>query len=372
MYLEGSDQHRGWFQSSLLLSLSSNGAPPYKTVLTHGFMVDEDREKISKSKQGQAAYDKPQTADVYVKKWGADVLRLWVASQDYRNDIVVSEKRIEKVGETYRILRNALRYQLSNLYDFDPAKHSMPDAQLTGLDRWILSEFARLEAELLPAYEAYEFHAVYQKLSQFAAVELSAIYHDAVKDRLYTDAANSPRRRSTQTALHRMVTQLCEMLSPILVFTADEAWEFVPGRSTDAPHVHLAKWSPTTLTRSETEETAWRRLFEIREHALPHLEKARQAKTIGKALDARLTLTGSNPILNDGQAHRESLRELLNVSQLEVQFAPTGGEPALNVHVAKAAGQKCERCWHWEEDIGRVAAHPTLCGRCVEAVSQQV
>jgi len=369
MYLEGSDQHRGWFQSSLLLSLAANGAPPYKTVLTHGFMVDEDREKISKSKQSQSAYDKPQTADAYVKKWGADVLRLWVASQDYRNDIIVSEKRIEKVGETYRILRNALRYQLSNLYDFDPVKHTVPDAALTGLDRWILGEFARLEAAVLPAYEAYEFHAVYQKLSQFAAVELSAVYHDAVKDRLYTDPAHSPRRRSTQTALHRMVTQLCQMLSPILAFTTDEAWEFVPGRPAHAPHVHLATWAPTTLTRSDAEQTAWRRLFEIRERVMPHLEKERQAKTIGKALDAWLTLTGSNPMLIDGKAHGEALRELLNVSQLEVHYAPANGEPTLNVTVAKAAGQKCERCWHWEEDVGRVAAHPTICGRCVEAVS---
>jgi isoleucyl-tRNA synthetase len=370
MYLEGSDQHRGWFQSSLLLSLAGNGAPPYKTVLTHGFMVDEDREKISKSKQSQGAYHKPQTAEAYVKKWGADVLRLWVASQDYRNDIIVSEKRIEKVGETYRILRNALRYQLSNLYDFDPAKHIVPDAALTGLDRWILGEFARLEAAVLPAYEAYEFHAVYQKLSQFAAVELSAIYHDAVKDRLYTDPANSPRRRSTQTALHRMVTQLCQMLSPILVFTTDEAWEFVPGRPANAPHVHLATWAPTTLVRSDAEQTAWRRLFEIRERVLPHLEKERQAKTIGKALDARVTLTGSDPMLIEGKAHGEALRELLNVSQLEVHVEPANGEPTLNVVVAKAAGQKCERCWHWEEDVGSVAEHPTICGRCVEAVSK--
>ena len=370
MYLEGSDQHRGWFQSSLLLSLAGNGAPPYKTVLTHGFMVDEDREKISKSNQGQAGYDKPQTSDTYVKKWGADVVRLWVASQDYRNDIVVSEKRIEKVGETYRILRNALRYQLSNLYDFDPTKHTVPDAQLTGLDRWILGEFAKLEAAVLPAYEAYEFHTVYQKLSQFAAVELSAIYHDAVKDRLYTDPANSPRRRSTQTALHRMVTQLCEMLSPILVFTTDEAWEFVPGRPANAPFVHLATWSPTTLSRSEAEQAAWTRLFEIRERVLPHLEKERQAKTIGKALDARVTLAGSHPMLIDGQAHGEALRELLNVSQLQVHVEPPNGELTVNVTVAKAAGQKCERCWHWEEDVGEVSEHPTICGRCVEAVSQ--
>src|ERR1035438_9266138 len=187
MYLEGSDQHRGWFQSSLLLSLAGNGAAPFKTVLTHGFMVDADREKISKSKQGQGGYEKPQTSDTYVKKYGADVVRLWVASQDFRNDIIVSEERISKVAETYRVLRNALRYELSNLYDFDPAKHSVPDDRLTGLDRWILDEFSQLGQEVIAAYDKYEFHVVYQKVSQFVAVELSAVYHDVVKDRLYTD-----------------------------------------------------------------------------------------------------------------------------------------------------------------------------------------
>ena len=246
VYLEGSDQHRGWFQSSLLLSLAGNGAAPYKTVLTHGFMVDADREKISKSKQG--AYEKPQTAEAYVKKYGADVVRLWVASQDFRSDIVVSEERINKVGETYRGIRNALRYQLSNLYDFDPAKHSVSDDQLTGLDRWILGEFAKLEAEVLAAYDQYEFHVVYQKLSQFIAVELSSVYHDVIKDRLYTDAANSPRRRSTQTALHRLVTGLCQMLAPILAFTADEAWEFIPGKPTGS--VHESEFKPSNFSRA--------------------------------------------------------------------------------------------------------------------------
>ena len=232
MYFEGSDQHRGWFQSSLLLSLAGNGAAPYKTVLTHGFMVDADREKISKSKQGQGVYEKPQTSDAYIKKYGADIVRLWVSSQDFRNDIIVSEERITKVAETYRVIRNALRYQLSNLYDFDPARHTVPDDKLTGLDRWILGEFSKLEQEVIKAYDAYEFHVVYQRVSQFIAVELSSIYHDVIKDRLYTDPANSPRRRSTQTTLHRLVTGLCQMLAPILSFTADEAWEFVPGKTT--------------------------------------------------------------------------------------------------------------------------------------------
>lgn len=361
MYLEGSDQHRGWFQSSLLLSLAGNGAAPYKTVLTHGFMVDADREKISKSKQ--AGYEKPQTAEAYVKKWGADVVRLWVASQDFRNDIVVSEERVNKVGETYRAIRNALRYQLSNLYDFDPAKHSVLDDKLTGLDRWILGEFSRLESEVIAAYDQYEFHVVYQKVSQFVAVELSAIYHDVIKDRLYTDPANSRRRRSTQTALHRLVTGLCQMLAPILAFTTDEAWEFVPGHETNS--VHEAVWHPILFLRPETEIAEWKNLFQLREVSLPELEKARQAKLIGKSLEARLTVNGNGQTLVDAKLHLDSLRELLNVSQ--ISLADTGKETVFAT-VAKAHGQKCERCWHWELDVGQSAEHPMICGRCVEAV----
>jgi len=367
MYLEGSDQHRGWFQSSLLLSLAGNGAAPFKTVLTHGFIVDADREKISKSKQG--AYEKPQTSEAYVNKYGADVVRLWVASQDYRNDIVVSDERINKVGETYRNLRNTLRYQLSNLYDFDPAKDTVPETGLTELDRWILGQFGKLENEVMEAYERHEFHVVYQKISQFAAVELSAIYHDLVKDRLYTDAARSARRRSTQTALHRMVRGLCGMLSPILVFTADEAWEFIPGRVEES--VHLAAWQAAGLTLTEEEESRWKKLLEIRERILPYLEKERQAKNIGKALDAKVMLGGTVKVL-PGLADRDKdvLRELLNVSQLVMGQSADGDD--LSIHVAKADGQKCERCWHWEVDVGATREHPTLCGRCVLAIKDCV
>jgi isoleucyl-tRNA synthetase len=367
VYFEGSDQHRGWFQSSLLLSLAGNGAAPFKTVLTHGFMVDADREKISKSKQG--AYEKPQTAEAYVKKYGADVVRLWVASQDFRNDIVVSEERVNKVGETYRSIRNALRYQLSNLYDFDPAKHTVADDQLTGLDRWVLGEFSQLEAVVMAAYDQYEFHVVYQKVSQFIAVELSSIYHDAVKDRLYTDAADSPRRRSTQTALRRLVRGLCAMLSPMLVFTTDEAWEFIPGNGSAS--VHLSTWETQPFAWSEREQQTWKRLFEIRPAALACLEKERQAKNIGKALDAKVILKGSAQVLGDlTDVERESLRELLNVSQLNMAGEPEGADIA--VEAVKADGHKCERCWHWEMDVGACGEHPLLCGRCVAAVRQAV
>ena len=295
-------------------------------------------------------------------------MRLWVASQDYRSDIVVSEERINKVGETYRGIRNALRYQLSNLYDFDPVKDKVDDDKLTGLDRWILGEFAKLEAEVLAAYDQYEFHVVYQKISQFIAVELSSVYHNVIKDRLYTDAANSPRRRSTQTALHRLATGLCQMLAPILAFTADEAWEFIPGKPTGS--VHEAKWEPikfSVLQGNDMRERwlpvfRWHFLFEQREILLGHLETERKAKIIGKSLDAKIQLQESDPLLKDNVVNE--FRELINVSQIEITKDPNA---KLVVH---ANGQKCERCWHWEMDIGQNTEHPTICGRCVEAVKE--
>ena len=375
LYLEGSDQHRGWFQSSLLLSLAGNGAAPYKTVLTHGFMVDEDREKISKSKQGQGAYVKPQTAEAYIKAHGADVIRLWVASQDYRSDIVVSEERLKKVSETYRGIRNALRYQLSNLYDFHPSHNAVADKDLTGLDRWILNEFAKLERDVLEAYDRYEFHVVYQRISQFVAVELSSQYHDLVKDRLYTDPANSPRRRSTQTALCELVTGLCRLLAPVLAFTADEAWEFVPGVA--HPSVHEDEMAPVRTGFSEEEQVEWRELFALRERVLPELEKARQSKLIGKSLEAKVTLGGKDTGASIWKKYPDVLRELLNISQLEIatqhldildaELSKPGCELVVNVN--KADGTKCDRCWHWETDVGQHHDHPTLCGRCVGAVN---
>jgi isoleucyl-tRNA synthetase len=359
LYLEGSDQHRGWFQSSLLLSLAGNGTAPFKTVLTHGFLVDTSRDKVAKSKGAMSILS-------YVDRYGADVVRLWAASQDFRGDIVITldakkpgwELRMEKVSETYRTIRNALRYQLSNLYDFDPTKHTVVDDQLTGLDRWILSEFSKLEREVLEAYDRYEFHVVYQSISQFVAVELSAVYHDVIKDRLYTDAANSRRRRSTQTTLQRLVTGLCRMLGPILAFTADEAWEFVPAVSGS---VHENQSKPSTLGLSADEKRKWDWLKEWRERILPELEKARQAKEIGKALDAKVELVV--PEAQFALADRELLRELVNVSALTI----VKGDPA-SARVAKADGKKCERCWHWETDVGSNPEHPTICARCVEAV----
>jgi isoleucyl-tRNA synthetase len=296
-----------------------------------------------------------------VKDYGADVVRLWVASQDYRNDIVVSEERLKKVGETYRLLRNTLRFQLGNLFDFDPARDGVPTAELEGLDRWVLGEFAALESAVAKAYEDFEFHVVYQRLSQFASVELSAIYHDVVKDRLYSEAAGSRRRRSAQTALWNLASGLARMLSPILAFTADESWEHLPAHGHDS--VHLAIWNPSVDPRDEEEKAAWAKLMWIRSQSLPELEKARQAKRIGKALEARLALSLGPDDLAVASERLGEINELLSVSGSVVS-----GGAQFAVTVERAEGSKCGRCWRWDTGVGLSHSHPTLCPRCVAAV----
>jgi isoleucyl-tRNA synthetase len=250
----------------------------------------------------------------------------------------------------------------------------VPEDRLTPLDRWILHEFTRLEQAVAAAYDAFEFHVVYQQVSQFAAVELSAVYHDVAKDRLYTDPADSPRRRSTQTALCRLVTGLCQMLAPVLAFTADEAWAHIPGRA--AGSVHETTWAPGNFALSAADQDAWSQLMTLRSQALAALEQVRQTKVIGKALEARLTLQGTPLQLAGLEVHAEALRELLNVSQLQLaarQAMPAAAAPeGLQMSVEKAAGRKCARCWHWETDVGSHAEHAGLCGRCVAAVTGAV
>ena len=364
MYLEGSDQHRGWFQSSLLLSLAGNGAAPYKTVLTHGFMVDEDRQKHSKSRE----YERPQTSDRYVAEFGADVIRLWVASQDFRSDIIVSEERIKTVGETYRIVRNALRFQLSNLYDFVPSRDAVPDSALTELDRWALRHFARTEYLVQDAYDDYAFHRVYALVAAgLVSIMLSPLYHDRIKDRLYTLAPNDPKRRSTQTALHRILMGLCKMLAPIIPFTADEAWCLIPEVPNDS--VHLADWPKRC--KPDTESYGFDSLMDLSGDVLKALEAARQSKQIGKSLDAkvflRITPTTAEQVQSVGGI--EPFREFLNVSQLQVEPLSDRSKKD-EVTVQKAEGENCERCWHWETDVGSNPNHPTICGRCVKAIEQ--
>ncbi len=366
LYLEGSDQHRGWFQSSLLLSLAGNGRAPYKSVLTHGFMVDEDRSKISKSKEG--GYVKPQTAEAYVGQYGADIVRLWVASQDFRNDIVVSEKRIKTVSETYRGIRNTLRYQLSNLFDFNPETDSLQPEEWTPLDRWIWEKFTAVEQSVEKAYAAHEFHTVYQVLSQFVAVELSAVYHDLVKDRLYALKPDHPVRRASQSVLYRMCKGLCQMLSPILVFTAEEAWEFLPGVD-QGDSVHANVWSPESWERTSEEKELWDQAFRIREAVLGELEKARREKVIGRPAEARISFKLSGKGADSWMDDTRSVREFLNGAELDITLVGDNSSDPLNftdLAINKANGEKCPRCWRWEADIGSNDQHPTICGRCAE------
>lgn len=366
VYLEGSDQHRGWFQSSLLLSLAVNRSAPFKCVITHGFMVDVDREKISKSRQNPGGYEKPQTAEAYVSEWGADILRLWVASQDYRGDIVVSEDRIAKVAESYRLLRNTLRFQLGNLYDFNPSVHAISDEKLTSLDRWILGRLYQIENEIIEAYEEYEFHLVYQKIVQFASVDLSALYHDVIKDRLYTEHPNSYKRRSSQTALYRLLLSLTQLLSPILVFTSDEVWEYIPEVKLNS--VHESEWSHYGLKLLPEEEKFWNTVTQIRERALPKLEELRRNKIIGPNLEAKVKVF-LPPNWWEAVATEESteiIREFLNVSQLELLKDTNITSPI--IEATKASGNKCSRCWRWDEGVGKDTHYPDICLRCAEVI----
>jgi isoleucyl-tRNA synthetase len=368
LYLEGSDQHRGWFQSSLWTSVISKGAAPYKAVLTHGFIVDEDRKKISKS----STYEKPQTSDAYIGKLGADVVRLWIASQDFRDDIPISDEILGHVGETYRLSRNTFRYQISVLHDFDPVRDAVPVGQMDTLDRWALHQTAVLLRECTAAYDAYEFHRVYQLCNQFCSVTLSATYHDILKDRLYTLAANSPLRRSSQTAIYHIFQTLVKLLAPIITFTADEAWSFATAKTEYIDDsIHLQDWpiAPATWTNDEV-ETDVATLLRARAQVNEALEPARQAGRIGKSLDATVALTAAteDPAFQVLEKHRDFLPELFIVSH--VTFTSAAGTPlSISVRPAEELGYvRCPRCWRWVPVLENTA-HGDVCPRCVQALS---
>jgi isoleucyl-tRNA synthetase len=368
LYLEGSDQHRGWFQSSLWTSVIARGRAPYKAVLTHGFIVDEDRKKISKS----STYEKPQTSDAYIGKLGADVVRLWISSQDFRDDIPISDEILGHVGETYRLFRNTFRYQISVLNDFDLARDAVPIGQMDTLDRWALHQAAALLRECTAAYETYEFHRVYQLCNQFCSVTLSATYHDILKDRLYTLAANSPLRRSSQTAIHHIFRTLVEILAPIVMFTTDEAWSFATDKIEYAPgSVHLQDWpvAPAAWTNPEVDaEVA--ALFRVRAQVNEALEPARQAGHIGKSLDAAIVLAVApgEMAFKILEKHRDFLPELFIVSH--VTLTPTANAPlSISVRPAQELGYvRCPRCWRWVPALENTG-HGDVCPRCVQALS---
>ncbi len=367
LYLEGSDQHRGWFQSSLWTGVIAFQQAPYKAVLTHGFIVDHERNKISKS----STYEKPQTSDAYVADYGADVLRLWIASQDFRDDIPVSKEILSHVGETYRLLRNTLRYQLSNLFDFDATRDLLPVERLDTLDRWALHQAATLIRECTAAYEAFEFHRVYQLCNQFCSVTLSATYHDILKDRLYTLATQSPLRRSSQTALYHLFQTLVRLLAPILGFTCDEAWSYATAQTEYADDsIHLQDWpvAPADWTNPELEADV-AALLRVRAKVNETIEPFRAAGKLGKSLDAAITLTASpaDPIFGLLEKHREFLPELFIVSHVTLASAERG---AMTVTVQPGSEWnlvRCPRCWR-AVPVLETGPYGEVCPRCATAL----
>ena len=370
LYLEGSDQHRGWFQSSLWCSVIAFGAAPYQAVLTHGFIVDHERNKISKSN----TYEKPQTSDAYIAEYGADVIRLWIASQDFRDDIPISKEILSHVNETYRQIRNTLRFQLSNLSDYDAAKHAVPVEKMDDLDRWALHQTAVLIDECTKAYDAYEFHRVYQLCSQFSSVTLSAGYHDILKDRLYTLGTAHPLRRSSQTALHAIFSTLVKLLAPFITFTADEAWSFATtGREYSDGSIHLQDW-PKALPGWTNPELAIRMASRLKYRTLVNeaIEPLRAAGKLGKSLDAVVTFRGAHADheLSAVGQERSALAELFIVS--DVKFAPTAGvTPANSILIEPCADlgyHRCPRCWRWVQAL-KPTPHGEVCPRCAEALN---
>ncbi|MBS0633384.1 MAG: isoleucine--tRNA ligase [Verrucomicrobia bacterium] len=368
LYLEGSDQHRGWFQSSLWCSVIAWDAAPYKAVLTHGFIVDKNRQKISKS----SSYQKPQTADAYIAAHGADVIRLWIASQDFRDDIPVDDEILKHVGDAYRLFRNTFRFQLSNLFDFDAKQHTVPHAQLDVLDRWALHQTATLLAECTKAYDACEFHRVYQLCNQFCSVTLSATYHDILKDRLYTLGTNNPLRRSSQTALRAIFDTLVRILAPVLTFTADEAWTYFVANTEYGPDsVHLQDWpvAPAAWTDPAVEADV-AALLKVRAQVTEAIEPLRAAGKLGKSLDAAVALSADPadavfPVL---ERHRGFLPELFIVSQVTV--APVAGSALTpGIQPCETLGHvRCPRCWRWVPALVSSPPHPDICPRCAEAL----
>jgi isoleucyl-tRNA synthetase len=357
VYLEGGDQYRGWFNSSLSCGIAAHGEAPYKQIITHGWVVDGEGKKQSKSLGNVTA---PQEI---IDKSGAEVLRLWAAAVDYTEDVRCSDEILSRVVDAYRKMRNTLRYALGNLEGFDPATDTVEENQMIEIDRWALANLDAVTAKVLAGYEAYDFQAAYNALYNFCTVTLSARYFDIIKDRLYIRAPKSLERRSAQTALYRVADELCRLLSPILVFTSDEAWDNLPLQKIAS--VHIAEFPEASEKDDSVLLATWERLFAIRDEVLKALEEARNAKQIGSSLEAKVILTADKDNTMFLLNYFQDLRYIFIVSQVEVHE----GE-ALSVEIQKADGQKCERCWNYSTRVGRFEKYPTVCERCAEALGE--
>jgi len=367
LYLEGSDQHRGWFHSSLLAAVGTRDAAPYKAVLTHGFVLDEKGRPMSKSVGNVVAPEK------VIKQYGAEILRLWVATQDYRNDTRVGDAILKQVSEAYRRIRNTARYILGNIHDFDPATDSVAEHELREIDRWALSRLEGLVSRVLQAYDSYDFHVLYHAVHNFCAVDMSAFYLDVLKDRLYTSAKQGPARRSAQTAMYRILDALTRMMAPVLSFTAEEIWGFLPGEREASAHLAEFPSLQASLINAEL-EAKYERLLAVRSDVAKVLELARAGKTIGHSLDARVELAAGGDLGALLANEAGQLADLFIVSQVELCDSLENGTPGenlpeLRIRVSKASGEKCSRCWNYATSVGADAEHPEICHRCLEALA---
>lgn len=370
LYLEGSDQHRGWFQSSLLTSLAISGKAPYKQVLTHGFTVDKDGKKMSKSRGNVVA---PQEI---ANKYGADILRLWISASDYRYEMTVSDEIISRTADSYRRIRNTARFLLANLNGFNPATDLVDYEDLLPLDKWVIGHAAKIQQEVIQAYDEYNFHAIYQAVTHFCSIELGAFYLDVIKDRQYTCKAEGLARRSAQTALYHIIEALTRWIAPILSFTAEEIWADIPGEH--AKTIFISTWYEglTVLDESvEMNSAYWDKLIVVRSAVSKQLEQLRNDKVIKGSLTAEVTLYCDEGLSSTLNALQDELRFVLITSGATVKPLAERSDDALESELAGlwiAAGAtekaKCARCWHHRDEVGQIEEHPELCQRCVDNI----
>ncbi|MCP5421976.1 MAG: isoleucine--tRNA ligase [Chromatiaceae bacterium] len=369
LYLEGSDQHRGWFQSSLLSSVAMTGRAPYKGVLTHGFTVDADGKKMSKSLGNVVS---PQQV---MKTLGADIIRLWVAATDYRAEISVSDEILKRTADAYRRIRNTARFLLANLQGFDPARHSVAAADMIALDRWAVGRAHVLQRDIMRAYDEYNFHVIYQKLLNFCVADMGGFYLDVIKDRQYTTQADSLARRSCQTAMFHIIEAMVRWMAPVLSFTADEIWGFMPGERSES--VFMETWYDGLFAgdTGPLNDAAWAQVIAVKTAVAKQLELMRKDGVIGSSLDAEVTLYCNDRLVQVLETLGDELRFALITSYAAV--TPLADAPndavvtevdGLSVRAVASAHAKCVRCWHHREDVGSNADHPDLCGRCIDNV----
>ena len=358
LYLEGSDQYRGWFQSSLLTSVATKGKAPYKEVLTHGYTVDEQGRKMSKSLGNGID---PQDM---IKQFGADILRMWVLSSDFKSDVSISKDIMKQVAEVYRKIRNTARYILGNISDFD-VENPVAYDDIKEIDRWALLKTDQLVKDCTKAFDEYDFNKAYQAINQFCVVDMSNFYLDIIKDRLYTSKADSPARRAAQTTMYEILSSLVRLIAPMACYTAEEIWKYMPHTAEDNVESIMLNYWPKENPKYHDEalEEKWNRIIKIKEEVSKALEEKRAAKEIGNSLDAKVEITVSKEEYEFLQDKEDLLQEVCIVSGVEVQEGT-----ALDVKVAQADGEKCERCWMYSTTVGEDTEHPTICHKCSEAL----